>query len=400
MLNDEFNFDVIIAGAGASGLSLAWHLSNEHHDLSIALVDKSFGPSNDKTWCFWDDNAIIDPTILHFQWDTIELRNNDTNIRQQLKSHHYNCIRSDQYQQLIINKLQADKRFQLVESGIIGLTSNQHHAILSTQSGELKAKYLFPSYNNQPAPSLIHNKANYLKQHFLGWDIRTKKDVFDPKVATLMDFRVPQIDGFAFVYVLPFNSREALVELTYFTRDVLPQKHYESRLHTYLQQNWSITTSKIHGTSIEFDIIRSEFGVIPMIDIPYAENKRERIYPIGISGGLPKASTGYTFSRIQKDSKRIVKALMEGNLEKKSTLSPIRYKYYDMLILHLLRNKPSHVVDIFMALFKKNDFDTMFDFLDENLSLPEEIKIMSTVPKYTEFFRAIWETRSKIFLLS
>jgi lycopene beta-cyclase len=400
MLPVDSLFDVIIAGAGASGLSLAWHLSNEDHNLSIALIDESFEPKNDKTWCFWDDNAILDPSILHFQWDTIELRMNNKRVSQQLNTHHYNCVRSNRYQEFILSKIQSDKRFHLIESGIIGVTSDENHAILSTKIGEFKARYLFPSFNNQPEQGLIHSRANYLKQHFLGWDIKTNEDVFDPAVATLMDFRVDQNEGFAFVYVLPFGTREALVEITYFTGSVLPQKHYETILKTYLFNNWGISYTESNEEISSFEVLRSEFGVIPMIDIPYSSEKRNRIYPIGISGGLPKASTGYTFSRIQKDSKRITKALLEGTLSNNKSMSPLRYKYYDLLILHLLRDNPSHVVDIFIQLFKSNDFDTMFDFLDENLSLAEEIKIMSTVPKYSEFFKAMWETRSKIFLLT
>jgi lycopene beta-cyclase len=343
-------FDVIIAGAGASGLSLAWHLSNEHHDLSIALIDQSFQLTDNKTWCFWDDNAIIDPSILHFQWDQIELRNEDSSVSRRLKKHHYNCIRSSRYQEFILEKLKSDNRFKLIESTITGMYSENNVAILRTRKGEFSAKYLFPSFNNQPDDKIIHSKATYLKQHFLGWDITTKNNVFDSRVATLMDFRVPQSDGFAFVYVLPFSPREALVELTYFTRDVLPQKHYETRLKNYLEQNWSLT---INPSIPNYEVTRSEFGVIPMIDIPYSHETRDGIYPIGINGGLPKASTGYTFSRIQNDSKRITKAILEGNLIRKTNHSPWRYKYYDMLILHLLKENPEHVTEIFMTLFKK-----------------------------------------------
>lgn len=400
MLSADSTFDVIIAGAGASGLSLAWHLSNEDHDLSIALIDKSFNPKNDKTWCFWDDSAILDPSILHFQWETIELRKNDTRVSQKLNTHHYNCIRSNRYQEFILKKIKSDKRIHLIESGITGLTSNENHAILSTRNGEFLAKYLFPSFNNQPDQNLIHSKANYLRQHFLGWDIKTNSDVFDPTVATLMDFNVDQNEGFTFVYVLPFSAREALIEITYFTGNVLPQKKYETSLNSYLLKNWGISNSNNSKQASSFNVTRSEFGVIPMIDIPYSSEKRDRIYPIGISGGLPKASTGYTFSRIQKDSKRISKALLDRTLSKNKSMSPLRYKYYDLLILHLLRVNPAHVTDIFMQLFKSNDFDTMFDFLDENLTIPEELKIMSTVPRYSEFFKAMWETRSKVFLLN
>jgi hypothetical protein len=50
----------------------------------------------------------------------------------------------------------------------------------------------------------------------------TDRPVFDPGVATFMDFRVPQEGGTCFVYVLPTDPRRALVEYTVFSPEVWP----------------------------------------------------------------------------------------------------------------------------------------------------------------------------------
>jgi hypothetical protein len=52
-----------------------------------------------------------------------------------------------------------------------------------------------------------------------------------------------------------------------------------------------------------------------------------------------------------------------------------------------------------MALFSNNGFKLMFDFLDEKTSFAEELKIMSSVPSYAEFFRAIEATSKKLRLI-
>ncbi len=46
-------YDIIIAGGGLSGLSLAWYLAKGGYEGEVLVVDATFAPSNSKTWCFW-----------------------------------------------------------------------------------------------------------------------------------------------------------------------------------------------------------------------------------------------------------------------------------------------------------------------------------------------------------
>src|SRR5205807_1662252 len=63
----------------------------------------------------------------------------------------------------------------------------------------------------------LHEKQYWLLQHFRGWIIETEEAVFDPELATLMDFRIEQKEGTEFCYVLPLTNRKALVEYTVFS---------------------------------------------------------------------------------------------------------------------------------------------------------------------------------------
>ena len=49
-------YDFIILGAGASGLSLLMRIldSKEICDKRVLLIDKEKKATNDKTWCFWE----------------------------------------------------------------------------------------------------------------------------------------------------------------------------------------------------------------------------------------------------------------------------------------------------------------------------------------------------------
>ena len=44
-------------------------------------------------------------------------------------------------------------------------------------------------------------------QHFQGYVVETKEDVFDDATAILMDFRCDQSRGIHFIYLLPFSKK-------------------------------------------------------------------------------------------------------------------------------------------------------------------------------------------------
>src|SRR5690606_33699098 len=115
----------------------------------------------------------------------------------------------------------------------------------------------------------------------------------------------------------------------------------------------------------------------------------------GLSGGLAKASTGYAFSRSQRHAANLAERV-STKMSLNNWRSPFKFQYYDMLILHLIKTNPAHCIQIFMDLFGKNGFKLVFDFLDEKTNFGEDLKIMSSVPSYSAFFNAIWNTRSKV----
>ena len=110
-----------------------------------------------------------------------------------------------------------------------------------------------------------------LLQHFRGWFVRTASDAFDPSVAGLMDFRVPQPPrGVAFTYVLPTSPREALVEHT----AVQPR-----RLDGGAVRRRPAATSTAHLPP--FEVVAAEQGVIPMTDAPFARGAGPAGLPAG-----------------------------------------------------------------------------------------------------------------------
>lgn len=381
-------FDIAIAGSGASGLSLAWHLSRiPKFSQNIAFIDADLSPKTDKTWCFWDHSAVLKPEIIHKSWSKLSVVGQNWETTENLETSRYYCVKSDVYHNSLLKDIKSVGNITLIEEYITGIRSSKNGAQVLTQNEMITASILFQSIERPTEHNLYKSGRIALKQHFVGWEIRTEQPTFEPETAILMDFRVTQEFGFAFVYVLPYSETEALVEFTLFSARELPLNVYESELRNYLSQEWSVQNYLIE---------RREYGVIPMVDgVPSAFNNHP-VYAIGTAGGHTKASTGYTFSRIQQDSRRIAHCLSNNLNPNRSALSPWRYRFYDLLILLILRDEPEKGVAIFRQLFERNGFDTMFAFLDEKTTFAVDLKIMSSVPSYSDFFKAIWKTKHRI----
>ena len=126
-----------------------------------------------------------------------------------------------------------------------------------------------------------------------------------------------------------------------------------------------------------------------MEDTRYPAWYSKSVLNMGMNGGQSKPSTGYTFSRIQGYALEVAKSIAKRSMQDLTQQSPNRYLTYDRLILWLLKKNPSVVPGIFIRLFVKNGADRMFQFLNEDTHLGQEISIMAST-EWRHFFKAIW----------
>jgi lycopene beta-cyclase len=215
----------------------------------------------------------------------------------------------------------------------------------------------------------LSKKEYWLLQHFKGWMIETKEACFNAESATLMDFRIDQKDETAFCYVLPLTENKALVEYTLFSSSLLEKEEYEVGLRNYVEDVLKIST---------YSVSEEEFGVIPMTNYSFP-SKKGNIINIGTAGGQTKGSSGYSFNAIQKHSAAIVSELINRGQPFITTASK-RYLFYDSILLRILAKKTMPGSRIFTELFQKNSPQTILRFLDNESSLSEELKIISSLP--------------------
>lgn len=364
-------FDYIIVGAGCAGLSLAYRLlKSSLHSKKVLLIDKTQKNTNDRTWCFWETGKDIFEPIVSNSWSKAEISGKDFTEIFDILPYEYKMIRSKDFYELVFSELEEIENFQVIYGDALIQIKNNHASVLL--NGErYEAEWIF----NSVQPADLKNEittTNFLLQHFRGWFISTEEGTFNTDEIKLMDFNTQQNKNTRFFYVLPVSGSEALVEYTVFSPEILQQEEYKSKLQQYINDNLGIN---------KFEIIHDEFGVIPMTDHRFEEQPAENLINIGTAGGDTKASTGYTFRRIQERTLSIVSALEKNNSPViVNSLNRKKYILYDSTVLNVLVNNSYPGDELFLRLFKRNGAYNVLKFLDEKTSLTEDLKIFKSTP--------------------
>lgn len=380
-------YDYIIAGAGASGLSLAWKLRQSLKNKNVLVVDQNLSPEDDKTWCFWDDGSPPFTDIICQKWHNVEVNTSNGRLTQPLHQYCYYCIRSIDFQKKILQDLSSHPNFDLLESSITGLDGTNEQATLYTPDQSITGDYIFQSCFNPWNKD--HDHPHFpLLQHFLGWEIVLNKPLFDEDIFTLMDFDDTFSDGVSFIYLLPWSQTSALIEYTIFSEQPISESQYEEKISLYLYNRFNLKP-------IDYRIVRKEHGLIPMQDRPHKTWYQPRVMNMGTLGGFTKPSTGYTFRRIQNHTDAIVEGLLSEGIPRNVSPSEFRYKAYDLWLLQIIHGHPADARRVFTHLFQNNSMDDVFRFLGEETSYKQDLKIMASVP-HLPFLRAIWKTKKRL----
>ena len=369
-------FDYLIVGGGAAGLSLAYHLAQEPRlaGKKVLLIEPEAKTRNDRTWSFWaDEPGLFDGIVAH-EWRKIAFRSPGFERVIDLGRYRYKTINGLDYYRFVHRVLAArPTQFTVVRGLAEALEDTPTGVRIRTANGTTHtARYAFDSRPPDLAKLKQPAKHRYLLQHFVGWEIETDADVFDPTTVEFMDFRGPQQHEARFMYVLPFTARKALVEYTLFSEMTLPKAEYEAAIREYLATTLGLTNYRITA---------EEAGAIPMTDHPLPPRVGQHVLNLGTRGGRAKPSTGYAFKRIQEHSARLVAALATtGHPPADSTGDRWQFRLFDTLLLDIMRRRGETTRDIFRQLFERNPVERIFRFLDEQTSWADNLRVMNSVP--------------------
>lgn len=372
-------YDYIIIGAGAAGLMLAETFGTDpfFKTKQVLILDKDRKDKNDRTWCYWEKGTGKFDDILFNEWNRIHYAGDTFQLDSPIAPYSYKMIRGLDFYSYMFNKIEALPNVSFRQHSVLSTTQNKEDVTVKTDTVTYTGNKVFNSVFDI---DLVKQQTKYplVQQHFVGWFIKSEEPIFNSHSPTFMDFSIAQNGNTRFMYVLPFSEKEGLVEYTLFSPDVLKVAEYEKEIELYISKN-------LHCTS--YEILEKEKGNIPMTCFSFSSCDKEQIMNIGLAGGWAKASTGYTFMNTQKKVKEL-SSFMKKDLPLNTFSRKNKFWFYDLLLLDILYKQNSVGSRIFNSLFKKCKPQLLLKFLDEETSLLEDVKVISSCPK-TYFIKAL-----------
>lgn len=366
-----------------AGLSCAVQLSAAGltRRLRVLLLEPRTEYVHDRTWCFW--NVLPNPfeECVSHRWRTWSVAGPTRHVDRSSPGLTYDHLPADAFYDRARQLLGADPNVKLRLGVRVDRLEQQGEVVRAcTDSGEVRARIVLDS---RPRPVEYQRRSDHdrryprLVQHFHGETIRTAADVFDPDVATVMDFRVSQNRGIHFVYVLPFDARTALVEDTYFADEPRPIEEYAEEIAGYVRTR--------HGVD-RYEVLHAETGAIPMDARPLPARGAPRILNIGVRGGAARPSTGYAFLAIQRHASLLAKRLTtwaadptEDPPEPSPYYSP-RSAWLDRIFLSHIVRHPERAPELFLSMFDRVRPDALARFLFDGGSIVDDLRVMSALP--------------------
>lgn len=359
-------FDFIIVGAGLSGLHLSYcFLKDEYFkDYSFLIIDKEKSKKEDNYFSYWEIGDGKWDSILKNKWSKGDFFSKKGKVEMDFSDYSYKTLSSSKFKEYVKKKIKKKKKFKLSKDTVLKIKEEKNNIVVVGNKKNYNAKHVFDS-RLSPILNKKIKKHTYLKQHFLGWVVKTNEKIFNKRSFVFMDYRIRDKNSTAFTYVLPFKKNEALIEHTYFSKNVQNHDVYEEYIKDYLNKYYGKSTYKL---------VKSEFGVIPMTTYPFHSDSTMNITKIGTAGGWVKPSTGYSFKNCEKYSEKILDNIKNG---KEFKISPKkRYLFLDKILLGVLSNYNYQGESIFHRMIKRNKTKNVLRFLDEESTLLEMIKII------------------------
>lgn len=366
------SYDYIFIGFGLSAMLVLDKMITAElvTDKRILIIEPDLKRTHDRTWCFWEEGEGDWDALITKAWNKAFFVNEDSQIECLQEKYGYKMIESQRFYHLIRQKIEAIPNVFWKYETMISFTEKEDFVEVLTNKTTYQGLYLFTSALDVKK---IQDNARYplLNQHFVGWFVKTKQEIFRSDAVTFMDFSVAQQGNTRFMYVLPLSTTEALVEYTLFSPNLLSFAEYEAEIREYLSAK---------GIS-DFEIVSKEQGCIPMTAFSLWEQNTKRILHIGTAGGWTKASTGYTFKNSDKLSNRVIQFLKQKEIDFSPFKKANRFTFYDALFVRTLFRDNAIGKVVFSNLFQKASPWLVLKFLEERTTLWEEFKIITVCPK-------------------
>jgi len=362
-------YDAVIAGGGLSGLSLAAHLASQGWgNRSVLILDDARSRPSATSWGFWSVGPGLLDAAVSRTYDRVRIHADGGARVLALHPYRYRVVERSDLCRVVGAMVGRCPAFRLASGRVEEIRDGPDGGLVIVDGEPVRGDWVFDSVTPPPAATPVDARLA-----FTGWEVRCDRPVFDAAVPVLFDFRTPQADGSRFVYVLPNGAHQALVELTEFVpRTGRPPAAADRRdaIARYL--------AGVVGVD-EYEVLRTESAVLPLRTRP-ARRRSGRVLTIGAAAGMVKASTGYAFQRIQRDSAAIAASLVQNGHPFATPAARSRYRVLDAVMLDVLERDPAQLELAFAQLFRGNPVERVLSFLDEATRIADDLKLMASLP--------------------
>lgn len=357
---------IVIAGGGMSGLSLAAHLAVADHRHPVVVVDDGSRPVEDGAWASWSAGAGLLDAAAHRWFDKIRVHAGGRTTVLPLGRYRYRVVRGRELAEVVHRYTDPLPGFTRQRGHVDGFTDGG----LVVDGRFVRARWVFDSVVGPgETPPLDAQLV------FRGWRVSSERGVFDAEIPTLFDFRTPQTHGASFVYVLPEDAHHALVEHTAFVAPGAAQDETAQRkaLAEYL--------AEVAGAT-GYEVEREEHAVLPLC-AAQPPRAHGHVLTIGARGGMLKASTGFAYQRVQRDSAAIAWSMSRHGHPFDLPRAPGRFPLLDSVLLDVVTREPVQLERAFAALFRFRTAEPALRFLDEETTLSQEMRLFAGMPAAT-----------------
>ncbi len=367
------NFDIIIVGAGVSGLVLADEIT-KRTNKSVLLLEKEKNLRFEKNLCFWNIPYNILNKSADNKWKKVCVIIKGKKYSLNFSGIEYLRIKSNNLYKFFFSRLKKRKNFKIIMgANIKSFKSNNNIVEINTKNKIYTSHLLFDSRVDTEL-----EKSKGLLQHFYGVEITFKENIINKDEVILMDIQNKK-NNFNFIYILPFSKNKILVETTYFSKRTLSRFKYKQDIEMYMSRNYFGQKYKIRFC---------ESGVIPMFKI--IEKNVKNCIKIGTAGNWVKQSTGYSLQNSFIYSKQIVDCIIKEKYPKirKNNF----FNFLDNTFCKFIENNPEKAMQFFERFYKRNSLPVVVKFLTNTTNLFETLKIILSLPKIS-LIKSIFEIR-------
>jgi lycopene beta-cyclase len=274
--------DLLIVGGGLAGGLVALAMARWRPDVRVELIDGAAHFGGNHVWSYFSSDVagdaveLLAPITVH-RWAGYDIA---FPKRSRTLRTGYNSVTSEaldtELRRVLGGAARSDTPVARLDQDMVALGSGEHIA----------AAHILDARG--PGAEMAAYDCGW--QKFVGQELvlSAPHGLSRPIV---MDATVEQIDGYRFVYVLPFGPNRLFVEDTYYSDNaVLDYTAIAPRIGAYAAAHgWAVTA-----------IEREETGVLPVTmggDFERLWPEHDRVARVGARAGLFHPTTGYSLPK-------------------------------------------------------------------------------------------------------